>query len=315
METIQFDLQHPPTITTPLTACIGYFDGLHIGHQRLIQHVLRIAKQNGTRPALITFEPDPWVVLKHINEEIPHLTPMQHRKEIGAQLGIEVWIILSFDETMAHIGYEAFHQQVLQPLMLHTLVCGYDFHYAIHGKGSIDTLRQQQLFHIDVVEEVREEQQKISSSHIEELIKTGDMEHSAHLLGRFYELRGTIGRGRQVGGKHGFATANLELHDAYCIPLKGVYIGCVYVLDAWHPAIINIGHNPTYNYQQQQSIEAHLLHFHAMIYDASVRFQFHKRIRGEQKFADIAALSAQLHADVETAELYFKKKGELSLCD
>lgn len=314
MKVLYFDLQAPISIQESLSACIGYFDGVHLGHQKLIEKVLEDAVIHGSVPALITFEPDPWTVIKHM-DAIPHITPMKQRMAIGEKLGIQVWIILKFQEEMANLSVEDFHTRVLKPMHLHTLVCGYDFHYAHKGSGNVETLKTQQDFQVNVVEEVSSEHQKISSSRIEELLSLGDVTHAAVLLGRFYSMQGHVKQGRHVGGEHGFPTANLQLDEDYIIPKKGVYIGCVKVQDAWHPAILNVGNNPTYNYQQNTSIEAHLLNFHENIYGEPVTFRFLVYHREEQKFANVEALSAQLRWDSEQALLYFNHREELYLCD
>lgn len=311
-----FDLANPITLDTPITACIGYFDGLHIGHQKLIEHVLCIAKESNTIPALITFDPDPWVVLHHLQaEEMRHITPMKHRIEIGESLGLQEWIILKFKEDMAHISYEDFHRKVLQPLRIHTLVCGFDFHYAHKGEGDIHTLRKQDQILINVVEEVSSDHRKISSSYIEDLIQSGDVEQATRMMGRCYEMRGRVKRGNHMGTGNGYPTANLAWEVDYLVPKQGVYTGSVQVAGTWYKAIMNVGHNPTFNYQEQMSIEAHILDFNEMIYDQEIRFRFHQFLRGEQKFSGPDALIVQLTNDEQRARSYFNGREEELLCD
>lgn len=316
MNITYFDLHHSVDISSAITACIGYFDGLHLGHQKLIEHVKSIAKETRTIPSLITFEPDPWAVLHHMNEDtISHITPMKHRIEIGEQLGIEHWIILKFEDEMAKLSYEDFHEQVLSKLHLSTLVCGFDFHYASFGKGDVHTLRKQQAFFVDVVEEVSSKHQKISSTMIETFIKDGNMKDAMEYMGRPYEMRGCIQMGNRLGRKYGFPTANLKLDSMYVVPCKGVYIGSVKVKGSWKAAIINIGHNPTFNYQQQVSIEAHILQFHESIYGEHVAYRFFHYLRGEHKFADAQALVEQLNKDKAAANVFFEGRKGMFLCD
>lgn len=314
MNIVHFDLHKAIPMEHAITACIGYFDGLHIGHQKLIEEVLSISKENGTLSALITFEPDPWAVLKQL-DAIPHITPMKQRMKLGEKLGIDIWIILHFDKEMAALPYETFHEQVLRKLNLHTLVCGYDFHYAAKGMGNTKTLKEQCDFAVSIISEVSSEHKKISSTRIETLLKDGDVEKAARFMGRFYDMEGHVKSGSKVGREHGFPTANLSLEELYVIPKKGVYIGAVHVRGKWHRAILNIGNNPTYNYQKQLSIEAHLLAFQDSIYGESVIFRFFNYIREEKKFRDAQELSAQLKQDVQTALVYFEGREELLLCD
>jgi len=314
MEIIHFDLRHPIQPDTPLVACIGYFDGLHVGHRQLITHVLAHAKAQNAKPALITFEPDPWAVIKQM-DDLEHLTPMHKRIEIAEELGIETWIILTFEKDMQQLRVEDFHELVLKPLKLKTLVCGYDFHYGYRGEGNSESLKKQPYFTVDVVAQVSSDAKKISSSRIEELLRQGNIEQANVFLQRPYELEGIVVKGNQFGRRYGFPTANLKLSYRYVIPAGGVYIGEVKVQGRWYEAIINIGHNPTYNYQKNISIEAHLLDFDTTIYEQRVIFRFLSYLRKEEKFSDAQALQRQLAQDKQVARKYFQERVGEVLCD
>lgn len=314
MNVYYFDINNPLVMQEDITACIGYFDGLHVGHQKLIQKVLWHAKKDASTPALITFEPDPWQLIRHV-EHIAHITPMQQRMRIGASFGIRTWIILQFDEAMQKLAIDEFHERVLRPMRLKTLVCGYDFHYAQYGVGDTASLRKQSYFALDVVEEVASDHKKISSSRIEELLADGSIEKANQFLGRYFTLTGTIKKGKQLGRLHGFPTANLQLHDDYIIPRHGVYVGSVRVDGVWVAAIINIGHNPTYNYQKETAIEAHLLNFDQNLYGKEVIFRFASFLRPEKKFARIEELIQQLQRDRQKGYAYIQDRRERLLCD
>lgn len=309
-----FDLNKPTIFDEDITACIGYFDGLHLGHQKLISQVVAHAKADGSVPSLITFEPDPWTIIHHM-EIIAHITPMEERIEIGERLGIRNWIILRFEEDMQSLRVEEFHERVLRALHIKTLVCGYDFHYGYHGLGDVDSLMEQHHFQVDVVKEVSSEHKKISSSRIEELIEEGNVEKAALFLGRYYTMRGYVKKGAQLGRKYGFPTANLQLKELYVLPKHGVYVGSVKVADVWYGAIINVGHNPTYNYQQQTSIEAHLLNFNDDLYGKNVVFRFCFFLRNECKFESPQKLVEQLEIDKQKAITYIEQRKEVVICD
>lgn len=313
MNVYHIGLNQADVITDRITACIGYFDGLHLGHQKLIECVLQRAQATNTKPSLITFEPDPWAVIKDI-DHIPHITPMKKRMEIGAQLGIEHWIILDFTKEMAALRVEEFHTHVLNKLHLDTLVCGYDFHYARKGRGSVETLKQQDHFKLQVVEEVDNDHEKISSTRIEKLILEGRMEKAAQIMGRAYEINGHVKEGRHIGRTVGFPTANLLMDDLYLIPRQGVYVGEVGVKGTWYPAFMNVGHNPSFNYQEDTSMEAHIFDFHEMIYQEPVVFRFLSFIREECTFSGKDAFITQLNKDMETAKQYFRKREEQISC-
>ena len=123
-------------------------------------------------------------------------------------------------------------------------------------------------------------------------------------------MRGIVKSGNRVGRKYGFPTANLKTQGEYIMPKQGVYIGSVFVLDTWWMAIINVGHNPSFNYQQNTSIEAYLLDFDKMIYDKTVTFRFHRFLREEQKFAGMQELKEQLLKDCDRARNYFRQRKE-----
>ena len=314
MKVVHINLTGTAVIEEPLTACIGYFDGLHLGHQKLIEEVKRVAARRNTRCALITFDPDPWCVIRGL-QDIAHITPMKQRMRIAEAMGIEYWIILDFSREMADLTPQDFHEKVLKPLRLDTLVCGYDFHYGRKGEGDAQSLHEQTDFDVHVIDQVSSEHRKISSSRIEELIQEGDMEKAARFMGRWYDMEGSVKGGSHVGRKNGFPTANLRLQELYVMPKKAVYVGAVKVLGKWHRAMMNVGNNPTYNYQEAGSIEAHLLDFDQDIYEEPVIFRFLSYIREERKFPDARALGEQLKKDLATTRSYFEKGKESALCD
>lgn len=308
MEIIHCSMQQLTHSDCPLAACIGYFDGIHKGHQKLIEKVLELCKDGQCEPALITFEPDPWVVLKGI-KDVRHITPMKHRQDIGASLGIKKWIILDFDRYMAQISTEQFHEDILKRLQIKHLVCGNDFHYASKGSGSIHTLRACEDFELHVIEPVLEDEQRISSTLIEGFIQQGDMQSCKQQMGRSYAMRGVIARGNQMGRAYGYPTANLKLNDVYLIPLKGVYAGYVEHQGNYYQAIINIGHNPSFNYSQKISIEAHILDFNQDLYDQQCTFYFEYYLRGEVRFNGMDELAEQLKKDEAIARKLLKREG------
>lgn len=309
MREIHISMNHTPSLTEAITACIGYFDGIHQGHQRLIETVVNYAKADGSVPALITFDPDPWEVIKK-QHDLSHLMSMEERKQTAASLGIEYWIILDFTAEMAALSVEQFHERILYPLALQHLICGYDFHYAHEGKGNTETLRAQQRFLVVVIDEISNEHQKISSTRIEALIHSGDMEKAAELLTRPYAMSGVIEHGLKNGRRIGFPTANLRPVTHYVLPKEGVYAGIVTVKDKDYPAMINVGKNPTLDDHNRCTIEAHLMNFSGDLYDQPVRFHFYHYIRAEIKFSDLNALKQQLTCDRQAALAYFHHRKE-----
>lgn len=292
-------------------ACIGYFDGVHLGHQKLIKTVLDIAKEKHLKAACICFDEDPWLVLNKTKDNT-HLTPFSKRLSLFEQYGIEVCFVLHFDMKMASMNVSDFISLLVSMQIKH-LVCGNDFHFARKGKGSIEDLMQSEM-QVHIVEECQFENHKISSSTIEEQLKNKEIEKVNKQLGRSYALEGTVVHGAKIGRKVlGFATANLSCEDSYVIPANGVYQGYVIRKNKRYEAMINIGYNPTVNKRNAISIEAHLLDFDEMIYGEHVGFYFLSFLRDEKRFASKEELITQLKYDIETVRQRSRDKYETSI--
>lgn len=303
MEVIEMSLNAIKAFDRPLCACIGYFDGIHIAHQELMLQAKQCAQKNGAYSAVISFDPDPWCVLKDIRD-IAHITTKEERIAFVEKLGIDKYIFLSFTKELSALSPREFEQSILCGMNVSTLVCGFDFHYGHYGKGNIETLRNQQDFKIEVVSEVDFENEKISSTRIEKAIENGHMALVESMLGRPYSMSGEVIDGDKIGRKLGFPTANLKLNDLYVLPLQGVYYGLSEVDGIQHPSIINVGYNPTLNQQDSIRIEAHLLDFEGDLYHKTMRVSFIERLREEKRFSSKDELIEQLRKDEENARNY-----------
>lgn len=278
-------------------ACIGYFDGIHKGHMSLIDETIRLANDQYI-PSVICFDHDPYVIMHKI-ENPRYITPFQERLRILDANGIKRCFLLHFDDEMMHMSKNEFIERILNHLNIHTLICGEDFRFAYRGEGNIDTLKNQQ-FALHVVSEKKYHNAKISSSTIERLIEIGKMKECYEQLGRHYSIHGKVIHGSHVGStKLGFPTANLQMDENYLIPKKGVYSGTVMIHDKIYKAMINVGNNPTMNYQMNTSIEAHIIDFNENIYDEKITFYFHDYMREEKKFNSLEELIAQLKYDIQ----------------
>lgn len=276
-------------------ACIGYFDGLHKGHQLLFDTVFSLVESN-TKSACICFDKDPYTLF-HKDYNGVYLTPDKHRLQELEQLGFDVCFLLTFDTNMASLSIAKFNELLIK-LNIKQLVCGDDFHYAYKGEGNIHTLKESGII-IHRVPLLKIDDVKVSSSIIEQQILNGDIEKANVGLGYVYEIRGTVIHGANVGEKKlGFPTANLFLKENYIIPKKGVYGGSVQIDNDVFFAMINVGNNPTMNYKEEISVEAHLLDFNKDIYGQEITVLFESFIRDEQKFESIEALVQQLELDV-----------------
>lgn len=306
MEIIRLNTHTKLNILKPVVACIGYFDGLHLGHQALIASVLEKANEVQATPALITFEPDPWSIIKP-DMKLKHITTMNDRIRIGKRLGLKQWFILEFDEEMAKLTKDEFRTQILDKINLHTLICGFDFHYAHKGEGNAIELKENASFDVNIIDEIDDNGEKISSSRIEKCITEGKMEEVTRLLSRPYTLQGIVDSGNQLGRTIGFPTANLEIKQDYIYPKPGVYAGEVTYKNKTYAAIINVGHNPTFNYTEKLSLEIHILDFREMIYGELLQVSFYDYIREEKKFKCKEELIEQLKKDTLYTIQYFRR--------
>lgn len=307
MKTWKLSLGQECPCTCPIAACIGYFDGLHRGHQGLIKQAVTLARQLGCESALITFDPDPWVTIKGIGE-VKHITTMQQRIQLAQQQGIQHFFVLDFDKQMAAMKPEQFMEFILMQINLKGLVCGFDFHYGAQGQGNAESLQTlaKDRFEFVQVDSINDEWGKISSSRIVDCIERGQVAQARILLGYPYTMTGKVIHGNAQGkSRLGFPTANCAVDKEFIVPMRGVYIGKVQIKGKQLPAMINIGHNPTFNERHMISIEAHILNFNQDIYGEPIAVMFYEFIREERKFESIDALIQQLNKDVQATASYF----------
>ncbi len=305
MEVIEISHQKIPALV-PSACCVGYFDGLHKGHQLLLDKTLETAEKHGLASGVILFDPDPWTIF-HPEQELDYLTPLPKRLEMIGQKGFDLIYILRFTKEFAALPVEAFHDVLVQ-MHVRYLICGTEFKYACRNTGSIETLKNDRRLHAVPVDLYMEDpSHKISSSTIEEYVLEGKIALANELLGYMYSLDGTVEKGYQRGGRLlGFPTANLRVAPDVIVPAAGVYAGYVKIGDRYHMAMINVGSNPTFN-NTKRTIEAHILDFDQDIYGEKVRFLFAHYIRGEQKFPSVQALKEQLHRDIMSTRSILSK--------
>lgn len=293
MKILRISDQRIPSL--PASACaIGYFDGLHKGHQQLIQAALCTASQQNIACAVLTFDPDPWAVIRP-DAPLSHLTDLSDKAALLEKMGVDLFYIIDFSRRFAALSIDAFHD-FLAAMNIRDLVCGFDFTYGFKGSGNADSLKRETRFETEVISSVDEDEQKISSTRLEALLEQGNVEKAGELCGFYYSLKGEIVHGYKRGRQMGFPTANLKVSQEAIAPAAGVYAGYVQYGLSVSPAMINVGSNPTFG-NSAMSIEACLLGVHVNLYGQHARFFFVSRLRKEMKFSSMEQLSAQLSAD------------------
>ena len=281
-----------------VVACIGYFDGVHLGHQALITKTIERAKEIGAKSMLITFHPDPWSVINR-KSNVKHITPLKTKLEVIESFGIDEVVIMKFDSSFSKLSPDDFVNHVLIGLGIVELVIGSDFKFGYKGAGNVSYLKEN-FGHAIYTHEVNLEetdQDIISSTYLIQTILRGEVDTTEKLLGRPYKISGFVIHGSKTGRKIGFPTANLKIEDEFVIPKEGVYAGYVYVGGSKYQSIVNIGYNPTINTRDELSIETHILDFDQVIYGEVIHQTFNKRLRDELKFDSVDALIDQMEND------------------
>ena len=280
-------------------ACIGFFDGFHLGHRQLVNETVNYAKKNGLLSAVITFDPDPWVVLKG-ETNVAHIMTIEQRQKVAEELGIDCWFQIAFTKELASFEPNVFIEKVITPLYVKHLVCGFDFTYGKFGKGKASDLQQYASFTTTIVQPVTYLEEKISSTRIENLITSGDMETVETILARPYTMVSEVVHGHNIGHKIGFPTINIDVENTYIIPKCGVYAGYMYHNGNRYIAMINVGKNPTFHKNHSISVEAHILDFNKDVYGDTISLEFKHFIRNEISFSSSDELIQQLKNDIST---------------
>lgn len=311
LETIK--IRHPHHFqrneVQPSVMALGYFDGIHLGHQEVIKTAKKIADEKGIASAVMTFDPHPSVVLGRNVQHVDMITPLKEKQKTMEKLGIDFLYIVHFDKEFANLLPQQFVDEYIIGLNVQHVVAGFDYSYGKLGKGTMETLpfHSRDQFTQTVVNKLTEDKEKISSTLIRRCIVEGDVERIPRLLGRHYTVAGYVVHGDKRGRQIGFPTANVGLLDAYLTPRVGVYAVEMQVEDVWYKGVCNIGYKPTFHKEQldKPTIEVHLFSFNEQIYDKPVTIKWHKKIRAEKKFSSIDDLVAQITQDKEEAQTYF----------
>ena len=286
-------------------ATIGSFDGVHRGHQCLLQQVRSLADERGLKAMAITFAVSPKRVLG--SNDIVSLNGVEERLALLREAGMDEVPMLEFTHEMAAMSARDFMGQVLkEQLGVEVLVIGYDHRFG-RGRtdGFDDYVRYGHELGIEVVrgEACMEQGEAVSSTRIRACIAEGRVSEASHLLGYHYRLCGTVVGGYKVGRKMGFPTANIHVKECEkMLPANGVYAVFVHVEangGGNHVGMLNIGHRPTVNNGSERSIEVHILDFEGDLYGKSLCVEFVERLRDERTFDNLDALMAQLEADKE----------------
>lgn len=280
----------------PSCVALGFFDGMHLGHLKLVEQVEQIGKQTGLKKALLTFDQQPKAFLT--NQPFKSLMTLTDKIEFLKAYNFDYLFVLSFNHEIAKMDPKQFINQFIIGLNIKHVVCGFDFHFGSQGKGDCKLLEElkQDDYQVSVIDKLEYQHHKISSSLLRSLLQHGEVEQAAKLLGRNYQVTGEIIHGRKNGHKIGFPTINVEA-SAYVLPKGGVYGAKVIIDDNEYLGMANIGYNPTFLALEQLSLEVNIFDFDQDVYGKIAKVIFLKRIRKEQKFPSVDDLIKQLNQD------------------
>jgi riboflavin kinase/FMN adenylyltransferase len=289
---------------------IGNFDGVHQGHNRLIRVVTDRAAQHGLTSLAVTFDPHPLRVIRGTSP--PFITPTPQKLELLKAQGLDYVLCLEFTPQMAKLSPEDFVERYLvRALCCRHLVIGYDYTFGRGGAGNYDTLLEMGEKHGFVTERIEAltvNGEVVSSTRIRDLIQQGRVDEAKPLLGRHFQVEGTVIEGSRRGGPIlNVPTANLEISDEL-VPKPGVYAVLAEHGGVAHPGVANVGHNPTFN-QQALSVEVHLFDFSGDLYGEHLRVAFVSRLRGEIRFSGVEELKQQIHRDIEEGRRLLHQAG------
>jgi len=295
-----------PAGRDPVVASIGNYDGVHRGHQTILDAVLADARRRGCGAALITFDPHPLTVVAPGRRPDLVQTRRQKLRSLEAT-GIDEVLIVPFNTALARLEGEAFFEDYLLPRCpLAAVHVGRNFRFGKARRGDVDLLASIGLragFDVDCAAAVEVDGRTVSSSAVRDAVREGNVALAARLLGRPFAVTGLVARGERRGRDLGFPTANLE-PDNNLVPRPGVYLSQVRALAGLHAAMTNVGLRPTFG-GERLTLETHLLDFDEDLYGQRLEVLFLERLRDEQRFDGPGELADQLARDRAATESYF----------
>jgi riboflavin kinase/FMN adenylyltransferase len=291
----------------PVALTVGNFDGLHRGHQAMLQRLLDGARARGLQSCVLTFEPHPREFFAP--QAAPtRLTSLREKLELLAAHGVARTHVQRFDRAFASLAPEAFVEQVLAGrLRARWLMIGEDFRFGAKRAGDVRLLADLARRHgceVEILPAVTRLGVRVSSSAVRAALASGNLDAAEELLGRPYSISGRVVHGRKLGRELGFATANVQLkHNRP--PLTGIFAVRVHgVGTSSRPAVASLGVRPTITASGRAVLEVHLFDFSADLYGAHMRVEFLHKIRDEEKYSDLGALKAQIERDCEAARTF-----------
>lgn len=313
MKTIE--LSYPHTMLQselPKAVCaIGFFDGIHKGHQKVINIAVKEAEERNLESVVITFHPHPSVVLNKDVKAVKYITPLKEKQRILQQLKVDRLYIIKFNEDLSLLSPKHFIKDFIIGLNIQHVVAGFDFTYGHKGKGNMKDISNDAngLFTSTTVDKLEENDEKISSTRIRKRLDLGKVTEANFLLGRNLSVSGIVVEGDKRGRTIGYPTANINVPEDALLPKLGVYAVKVKHKSNIYYGMANLGIKPTFELGDiEPSLEVFLFDFGGDLYGQELIVEWHSFVRNEQKFAGIEELVQQLSNDEQEIRQYFLNK-------
>ncbi|CAK8054040.1 riboflavin biosynthesis protein RibF [Eupransor demetentiae] len=301
---IKEDLQAPKQVLA-----MGFFDGVHHGHQAVIEQARLAAEKRGEELAVLTYYPYPAAVFEKMDYPIRYLTPIKQKSALMEKMGVRRLYVLQLTSALAALSAQSFVDQVLMKLHPSEVVAGFDHQYggpdeaadmdhlAVYARGRFATL---------TVPALEEQGEKFSSTRVRQALGAGDLKTVREQLGRFHRTTGLIVHGDARGRTLGFPTVNVLTPEQQWLPAIGVYAVRVKIAGQWHIGMASIGRNVTFGANRPITVEINILDFNQAVYGENIEVEWCQHLRGEVRFDGASALIEQLKADRQATRNYFK---------
>lgn len=297
-------------VDSPIVLALGFFDGVHRGHQEVIKRAIEKGKSLGVKVAVMTFDRHPKIIFQNIDgEKFKYLTMLDEKLEHFKNLGVDIAYVVKFDENLAYLSPQDFIDKYVVGLHAICVVAGQDYTYGKHDIANMDTISDfaKGRFEIITVDHLQRNDQKISSTQIRKDLDSGNVEAANLLLGYQYENHGTVEHGFKRGRKIGFPTLNVSIPKNERILGEGVYAVKVKIDkdNSWYEGMASIGHNETFGDDLEKTVEINLFNFDKSVYGEKVIVKWYKFLREMVKFDSVEELIDQLNKDKRDTEAFF----------
>lgn len=296
----KLDLKDLKNFNCKTCITIGFFDGIHLGHQEILASLVNFSNKNNLKSVVITFDNSISKLFKSTN----NLMDFDEKLKILNNYKVDYICILNINDNFMSLSAQEFINNYLEKLNCKALICGNDFSFAKNKEGNIDYLKHNTTYDVIIVDDKYINDNKISSSYIRLLLNNGKIKEANELMFEPFKVKSLVIKGLQIGRTIGFKTANLLVNDSLCLLKHGVYFALAIVNNKKYKAMVNVGNNPTINsINDNLKVEVHILEFDDDIYNTYIEVIFYDYIRSEKMFSSLNDLKEQLIKDINKLKI------------